>query len=765
MKQKKIQSIGRSFRLAAIATLLGAMSSLMIHSAWAGPKGKILVRPLGGTSIKVDGDISDWPLNKFTTIAQQPLFPEGQNSAWTTAQGDHIVFDRTRIGRFNGTTEEAWQAGPTDFGSTIYFAYDSGFLYMLAVCIDDKLRDDRDTSMCSDGTTPAGSSGFFNDGFEFFIDAKGDSTDCASDVAFPSFDTQSPNTDDFQLTVALNASFLPQNAAAGELGAHQSIERGGNADFVGAEKGCSGTFRDVLTVFNKLGARDIAARKYADLRAAGARNPQILANPGTTYPGYSIEMRIPFGHFEGFTPDHNMGFELFWRDVDAIAADPEGKDAGAGGGDISWATWAQSTDVPCSDPKTALFHTANWGELVFAKDNPLTLPHSGGGPKGKIAPLKITTPIVVDANLSDWPLASFTKLARQPLFPESQNSASTTAEGDHIVFERDRVGLFNGTTTKAFQDGTSDFGSSVYFAYDSKFLYLLAVQIDDVYRDERDTTTYGSTGFFNDGFEFFIDARGDSTDCASGLLFPNFDSETPNLDDFQLTVALNSTFKPAGSAADVYGARQTIERAGNPYFVGVAPAEKGGPGGLYRDALDAGNAADGGKDIAAKVYKDLRAAGAKSPEIIANPGTTYTGYVVEMRIPFGKFDGFTPDHSMGFELFWRDVDTDEDVGKGGGNISWATWAQSTDVPCGNDMLALFHTKNWGSLVFGSGGGVELKVNWQASGSTITLTWTDPAAVLEKANKLNGTFAPVSGAASGYQVNTSVGTEAYYRLKK
>jgi len=133
-----------------------------------------------------------------------------------------------------------------------------------------------------------------------------------------------------------------------------------------------------------------------------------------------------------------------------------------------------------------------------------------------------------------------------------------------------------------------------------------------------------------------------------------------------------------------------------------------------------------------------------------------------MRIPFGKFDGFTPDHTMGFELFWRDVDTDEDVGKGGGNISWASWAQSTDTPCTDPKIAMFNTKNWGALVFAS---EPLKLNWQASGSTMTLTWSDPTAVLQKADKVNGAFAAVPGAASGYQIKTSGTPEAYYRLTR
>jgi len=84
------------------------------------------------------------------------------------------------------------------------------------------------------------------------------------------------------------------------------------------------------------------------------------------FSGYVIEMRVPFSPtIPGFTPDHRMGFELFWRDVDAD------DDPGAGGSSISWASWAQSTAVDCSDMKTSLFNTANWGSLDFDTTNPL----------------------------------------------------------------------------------------------------------------------------------------------------------------------------------------------------------------------------------------------------------------------------------------------------------------------------------------------------------------------------------------------------------
>lgn len=316
------------------------------------------------------------------------------------------------------------------------------------------------------------------------------------------------------------------------------------------------------------------------------------------------------------------------------------------------------------------------------------------GPKGKITvrPLGNVT-ITIDGDLSDWPLDRFKKVAQQPLFPEGQEADSTNANGDHLVFDKKRIGLFNGTGEDAFEENDSDFGVTTYFAYDSRFLYILTVFIDDLLRDDRDTSQFGSQGFFNDGFEFFLDTRGDTNDCIAEENFPNIDASEPNLDDFQVTVAINRNFKPAGSVENILGARQTVERAGN---LGMIGPEKGGPGGIYRDALDA----IGGPDIAARRYADLRAAGARNPELAAKPNVTFTGYVIELRVPFSPtIPGFTPDHEMGFEIFWRDVDTDDDPGAGGGNISWASWGQSTEVPCDDPKASLFHGRNWGALVF------------------------------------------------------------------
>jgi hypothetical protein len=339
---------------AAVATALAATMTFLTTPANAGPKGMITVRPLGTTKITIDGSLSDWPLDKFTAVAQQPVFPMAQTMASTTAMGDHLVFDKTRVGLFNGTPTDG--TAFADFGASMYFAYDPNFLYIVGVVIKGSpLRDDLDT-------TAEGSTGYLNDGFEFFLDPKGDSKGCIANATAADIDTDPPYSDDFQVTAALNSTFLPKGAAANVLGARQALAREGNPDLIGPGAGqAGGIYQDALTA---IGGPDIAAQKYDDLRAAGAQNPEILANPNTKYAGYVIEMREPFSaKIPGLSPDHPMGFDLFWREVDSDAV-------------ISWADWGQSTQVTCNggDSTTlmqALFDADNWGTLVFDKADAL----------------------------------------------------------------------------------------------------------------------------------------------------------------------------------------------------------------------------------------------------------------------------------------------------------------------------------------------------------------------------------------------------------
>ncbi len=321
-----------------------------LRSSEAGPKGKVNVFR-ANAPITVDGDLSDWPLSRYTTIAQQPLFPEGQGVGDPTdANGDYLVFDIERIGPFNGTDPVAYEPdGPSDYGSSVYFAYDDAFLYVLGVFIDDEPYGARG----QDGFT-----NFLNDGFEFFIDAKNDSQeDLVAEFAFPSFDEEEPNLDDFQFTMGLNDEFEPSPKAPNDLGVEVHMERAGDFEII--KEGYL-ELRDE-TDFSSVGGRDVAAKQFDDLRAAGARNPEILANPDTTFEGYAVEMVVPFGLVDGFTPDHSMGFDLFWRDVD----NPDDPKPGFGGSGILWADWNHAVTVSGIDEDGNLFHGGNWGELVF----------------------------------------------------------------------------------------------------------------------------------------------------------------------------------------------------------------------------------------------------------------------------------------------------------------------------------------------------------------------------------------------------------------
>ncbi len=296
------------------------------------------------------------------------------------------------------------------------------------------------------------------------------------------------------------------------------------------------------------------------------------------------------------------------------------------------------------------------------------------GPQGTILVRELDT-VTIDGDTSDWPLENFEAVLELPDAPAGLEAESLDAQGDYLVYDIDKVGFFNGTEKPHLTDGgAGDFGASTYFAYDTEFFYILSVVVDEMVRGDRDASETGSQGFLNDGFEFFIDAAGDSDDCvAMGATFEDAD---PNRDDMQITVAINDNFLPEGAEADQLGARQGIERGGNPLLVSAEGGEKNGPGGLLRDALDALD----GPDIAARKTED--------------------GYVIEQRIPFGFIPEFTPDNVMKYTHFWNDFDTDD--GPGGANKSWVTWGQQSTVTCTEDEdppIGLFHAATWAAMEF------------------------------------------------------------------
>ena len=152
MLMKTSITFPQPFRRGHSIGMIAAALSLLPTGLEAGPKGTVNVRALGNKSLNMDGNIADWPLSAFTKVAEQPLFPDGQNATATSANGDHLVFDNKRAGLFNGTTTDGFTAdGINDFGVSTYFAFDHKFLYILSVVIDNTIRDDLDTTQF--GTT------------------------------------------------------------------------------------------------------------------------------------------------------------------------------------------------------------------------------------------------------------------------------------------------------------------------------------------------------------------------------------------------------------------------------------------------------------------------------------------------------------------------------------------------------------------------------------------------------------------------------------
>ena len=214
----------RQYICGLVAAVVGCC---MVSSAgWvsAGPKGRVTSKSFANRTITIDGSFADWPLSEYGRVSQQPLFPEAHDSISTDADGDHLVWEVGRIGPFNGTDLDAYDPqDPSEFGSAIYFGHDSQFLYVLGVFIDDELQGGMDES---------GFANFLNDGFEIFIDALGDSDDQADEIAFPAFDEEEPNLDDFQLTMALNEFFPLDQGGPNDLGARQHMERAGTFDII-----------------------------------------------------------------------------------------------------------------------------------------------------------------------------------------------------------------------------------------------------------------------------------------------------------------------------------------------------------------------------------------------------------------------------------------------------------------------------------------------------------------------------------------------------
>ena len=641
-------SLSRLVAICGAVALFAWCSSAYADSA--GVRGNLNVNEVAAGTITVDGDPSDWDLASYTDNLALPDFPAGQDPS--AEEGDHIVFDKAKIGHFNGTSTATGFINDATDGSdmtgALYFAYDSSALYILEVRADNSIWD-----------SEAACANWGNDGFEFFLDTSNDSAGCASS-SFPNFNEGGVWVDDHQLTWGVNSSFMSD--------ARAHYERGGQNTtldcFDPAVPG-DGTFRDALdTAFP--GGSEFTTR-YADI---GTVTASIGGTSVSGMPGYIMEAGIPFD-FDAtnqFNPGTNsvMGFSGFWRDRDVAPA--QGFD---------WANWGQQIDVPCTGSPAPLhaFNTDSWGTITF-----VPIPE---GPRGDLTiPQWTGAPITIDGDASDWPLSSFTSPAELPDYPGAVGAVAGV-DGDHLVFNKAKIGHFNGTSTATgfINDATdgSDMASVVYMMYDSSALYILEVRADNsIWDSEAACANWG-----NDGFEFFFDAANDSSGCASDS-FPNFNEFGVYVDDHQLTWGVNSSF-----ATD---ARAHYERGGqNTTLDCFDPAVPGD--GTFRDALD--TAFPGGSEATTR-HADMGTVVASVGGIDANGKA---GYVLEAALPWnfdtaGDFNA-TDNPTMGWSMFWRDRDVAPAQG-----FDWANYHQQTDVPChAGQANAAFDTATWGDITF------------------------------------------------------------------
>lgn len=372
--------------------MLIALTHLLAESsAVGGPKGTVTPLYLPNGSLTVDGVFSDWPLERFTQVARQPLFPEARdavsNDIFQDVRGDHLLLEYDRVGFFNGTGNCATgpcgftNDGPQDYGSAVYFAFDDVSLYIMAVVIDDRiLNSGRENSRW-------GAQNFFYDGYALFFDVNNDSLDRTDELRYPFFDNATPNLDDIEISVGLNAAWPPAEVAPNALGIRQHVERSGDISLMGPfvdprdfgrrtnnldlKNGPGGVYRDAIESLIDAGGRDVAARSYDDLQAAGVSESivkQIAQGEadGDRFRGYVIEQQIPFGFIPEFNPSHSMGFDFYWRETDRDWEPFSGNGRLA----LNWADWTQNTDVRSTTQGDHLFHASNWGQLDFIVPEP-----------------------------------------------------------------------------------------------------------------------------------------------------------------------------------------------------------------------------------------------------------------------------------------------------------------------------------------------------------------------------------------------------------
>ena len=273
--------------------------------------------------ITIDGDGSDWPISSYGSPAAIDA-----NAELTT--GDHFILDAETAAYDNQGTGNVY-SGPEDFDATMYIGWDDEAFYVLNIARDSEIGFEHANSggIDADGYFTGGSTGWTNDGIEFWFDNDNDRLPLNLDEQ-----PEGNSVNDLQFDVIID----------------DALQRRDFPDLFEEDYGLTPSFTyHYKEIF----------RSGADYDDGGDVEYETLSTIDTFTKldddnmGYTMEIRIPFGAFVMFEPTHPIGFDVSWLDWD--------------NGEFSHFSW---DGQPAESPEF-------YKEMRFTSDRPL-----GGVPVG-----------------------------------------------------------------------------------------------------------------------------------------------------------------------------------------------------------------------------------------------------------------------------------------------------------------------------------------------------------------------------------------------
>ncbi|MBN2329575.1 MAG: hypothetical protein JXR73_20710 [Candidatus Omnitrophica bacterium] len=266
-------------------------------------------------TIVIDGDGGDWPLTSYGS-------PALLDSDLNVIRGDHFIIDPETANYDNQDNTNAYE-GPEDIDATTYIGWDDEAFFVLNIVTDDKIgfeHANADT-IDADGYLTGASTGWTNDGIEFWLD-----NDNNREPPNIQDDQTSPN--DLQFNVLIDDAL-------------QRLDYPDIDEFdIGMTPNYTFQYKEIF-------------RCGADFNDGGDLEYETLDTIETATiidedrKGYTMEIRIPWGTFYEFNPDAPIGFSISWTDWDD--------------GEFSHWIWHGTVDAQTSDYK----------EMRFTSDNPL----------------------------------------------------------------------------------------------------------------------------------------------------------------------------------------------------------------------------------------------------------------------------------------------------------------------------------------------------------------------------------------------------------